>query len=220
MKSVTKSIVLAASALLLAQSAMADETYNCTVLLCLAHPQGYESMAQCAEPVAGLLAILDRGEKPACTGAAGQASMTFDRESVLLPCPSGTVEVGKGERVFEMSEATYAEASKVLLANETIGTAAYGAVSYEVNDPFGVNSMYGHMKDRLCVGKYVGELNIYYTGGVSGSNLDGEGKNYAPANVYDRVVGLDTKDDGWRVTVFVNGLLARVTRLKADAQAQ
>lgn len=213
MKSVTKSIVLAASALLLAQFAWADETYNCTVQLCLSHPQGYETIQQCIQPVNALPAKLDSGERPVCLGAASQASLAYDRETTLSSCPDGMTEVSGTERVLELPQDAYLQATSNKESGETVGTALLGAVSYEVRNPEGANSIYGHMKDKLCTGNFLGKLNVFYTGGLGGSNLDEDGKNYAIADVYDRVVGIDAKDNGWRVTSYINGSLARVTRL-------
>jgi hypothetical protein len=80
------SLVIAASAL--PASGQASE-WGCTVLLCMAHPDGPEAVAQCVDPIRQLKRHLKRGHSfPSCEEANGSAEV----RKVTSPydaCPTG-----------------------------------------------------------------------------------------------------------------------------------
>ncbi len=202
-----KSILLVVLGLL-SLTAKADE-YSCTVLLCLAHPAGYEQIAQCSGPIQVLRANLNSSQtKPVCDEAKPQADMTFVQEEAFDACPNGTNTLGSGTKALQMTPESYAIQSRILIGGSNVGTALNGTIAVEgigdiVRSPDGVDQT----AKKACVGDYIGQLNVQR---VFEGRLTDE---YVSAEVYERVVVLDASSRTWIATVSIDGQVSKVTAL-------
>lgn len=90
-------ITIGASHLIAPSTILASE-YGCTVLLCLAHPDGPEAVTQCIDPIRKLRQDLARGRPfPSCEEASADGSTRAQlATSRYPPCPSGTQALPQG----------------------------------------------------------------------------------------------------------------------------
>ncbi len=92
--------LISLSFLALAPSAQADnQNHACTVLMCLANPDGPKAVAECVDPIEKLYRDLHRGKPfPHCNLAqSNEGSARAEPKSTLFdPCPTGTHALSQG----------------------------------------------------------------------------------------------------------------------------
>ena len=182
---------------LLAGSALVANAseYGCTVLLCLANPNGPRAVADCVPPVNKLFHDLARGRAfPTCDlasapGAAGGISWAQRGSSYYDICPAGTTALDAGSYAIQGGATPLSWGSATLYTGIGEGDglspgSGSGAVA---------------LSSKVCVGRKV--TDIWITTG-SGQDMDS-----VPATVFDRVVLLDPQGSPNIIDVYVNAVL-------------
>ena len=178
--------IFACAAMSMAGAASASD-YGCRVLLCLANPAGPAAVSQCVPPISQLwrdLAHVPPRPFPTCDEArpayAAQNTTYYD------PCPVGTTALDNGVYAIQ-------HGSDVTIPYVGIGAGDGLMPSIDVS-----------LGSKVCVGRQVGQIGMYWGGGESAS--------WALVNVYDRVAILDPATSPRVIDVYLDGVLYRRVR--------
>lgn len=93
----------------LAYPAQADQKHACTVLVCLANPNGPRAVAECVPPINKLFRDLARGRSfPHCNlSSSSQGSARAEpKQSLYDSCPAGTGALRSGARAVQGAAGT------------------------------------------------------------------------------------------------------------------
>ena len=197
------SLVAAASAL--PASGHASE-WGCTVLLCMAHPQGPEAVAECVDPIQRLKRHLKRGHSfPSCEEANGSAEV----RRVTSPydaCPTGTSALPEGAHALAAKD-TPKNAGGISYVMPVVGIgdgSRFGAP--------GVSSLEVAMSSpaKVCVGQQVGTATYRMAG-------NGDLPYEVTTDIYDVVAFVQPAPlAGQSYDIYVNGQVYRRVRLGDD----
>ncbi len=147
-------------------AAVASQTppapWGCTVLLCLANPNGPTAVAQCVAPIRQLWRDLRRGRPfPACPMARGSqggavARLGYDPYD---PCPPGTSELEPGRHVQATIVRTHAPSSTDPSALQD-STPASTPISVSPTGTDEMPTAPNSLPPRVCGGRLIGERTL------------------------------------------------------------
>lgn len=174
--------------------------YGCTVLLCLANPNGPRAVAPCVPPINRLFRDLARGRGlPSCPmarqpGPNGGRAWAQEGQSHYDPCPAGTTPLRRGEMAAFGLNVGEHYSGPVLMG---IGDGDELERPNHDNGP--------EMPAKICVGQHIGTTLITSTYGDGGLYTTRIG-------VYHPVVILDAAESPRVIDVYINDALYRRVR--------
>ena len=137
--------------------------WGCTVLLCLANPNGPTAVSQCVAPIRQLWRDLRRGRPfPTCPMARGPQGGAFARlgYDAYEPCPPGTTELEPGRQVQAAIVRTQAPSAPDPSAlQDPAPTTGPITVSPNSSD-LGLAATSNTLPPRVCGGRLIGERMI------------------------------------------------------------
>lgn len=209
MKRAFMSTLITACALFASLPAHADD-WGCTVLLCLANPNGPQAVAECVEPINRLWDHLRRGRPfPTCqmsdgSNSASAGAYVRHRSTYYDPCPSGTTDLAMGLRASSVHQ-THVRTGRFGGNDVIVSVYASGIGTGDgVSPGYATNTGASALPPKVCVGTR--------TGLAYGEELDAEGmRRVVPVEIYDRVVLLKPNTSPRVIDVYIdNALYQRV----------
>lgn len=176
--------------------------YGCTVLLCLANPNGPTAVSECILPINQLWDDLAHFRPfPSCDMAAGANGKSYAKQGMSYYdfCPSDTKELSKG------SYAIQGEPPPNKSGWENKQTLYTGIGSGDGMTP-SHREDYIPLPEKVCVGKLLG--NTYVKIGKGGD----DDYTTVRASMYDRVVTMNPQNSPRIIDVFIDEQLYRRVR--------
>ena len=204
---IVRAVALLACSLVAAAGALPARAHasewGCTVVLCMAHPQGPEAVAECVDPIQRLKRHLKRGHSfPSCEEANGSAEV----RRVTSPydaCPTGTSALPEGAHALAAKD-TPKNAGGISYVMPVVGIGdglRFGAP--------GVSSLEMAMSSpaKVCVGQKVGTATYRMAG-------NGDLPYEVTTDIYDVVAFVQPASlAGQSYDIYVNGQPYRRVRL-------
>jgi len=136
--------------------------WGCTVLLCLANPNGPTAVAQCVAPIRQLWRDLRRGRPfPACPMARGPQGGAFARLGYdpYDPCPPGTTELKPGRHVQATIVRTHAPSTTDPSALQD-STSASAPITVSPTGTDALPTAPSSQPPRVCGGRLIGDRTV------------------------------------------------------------
>lgn len=171
------------------------DNYGCTVLLCLANPNGPQAVGECVDPINQLWDDLEH-LRPFPTCDMGGSSFARQGRSYYDECPSGTVALASGAIAAQSS--VFPQHVPAWLN----GQATYTGIGTgdELTPRVGHNVE--PLPSKVCVGKEVGHTAV----------RSGPRNSFVPVGVYDKVIVIDPAKSARYIDVFVDNTPYRRVR--------
>ena len=187
-------LVMLGFAIALSSNVRADD-YGCTVLLCLANPNGPQAVAECVDPINRLWDDLDH-LRPFPTCDMGGSAYARQGRSYYDECPSGTEALSNGAIAVQSAE--FSQHIPAVLNGQT----TYTGIGTGDGLMPGAGHIFAPLPSKVCVGNEVGHTSI----------RGGPRNSFVSVGVYDQVTVLDPAKNARYIDVFVDNTQYRRVR--------